>query len=137
MPLHGPVRVPAEEAAYRLEPTSATPVRLFGLSTYSSSVWTLHPATAAGSAVLPPVDVDYTDVVGTSGAGLLDLANTAPDRVAAALVLRAGHQDGACAPACGPHGGRLRSHDHGAAHCLCGPRLGAPEKSYHHERDSP
>ncbi|HEY9390970.1 MAG TPA: S8 family serine peptidase [Mycobacteriales bacterium] len=96
--LRANVRVPTEDATYRLEADVDHDGSLFGLSTHTSSAWTFHSAGAAGLVVLPLVDVDYTDVVDRHGHGLLDLANTAPADTEATLVLRAGHQSGATAP---------------------------------------
>lgn len=93
------VRVPTGDATYRLEADVDHDGSLFGLSTRTRSAWTFHSTTTTASTALPLVDVDYTDVVGRDGHGLLDLFNTAGAGAEATMVLTAGHQLGSTVPA--------------------------------------
>jgi subtilisin family serine protease len=99
--LSGQVPVPADAGTYRLVADTSNDGSVIGLSTSTHTEWTFGsaaPASADDTAVLPLLDIDYTDVVRPgSGHSALDLANTAPTGARVALLLRVDHQQGALA----------------------------------------
>jgi subtilisin family serine protease len=100
--LRGTVTVPAEASTYRLVTDVDHDGSVVALSTHAHTEWTF-PSVAppdGGAAVLPLVDIDYTDVVDAfTGKGALDLANTAPTSRLVSLNLTTTNQTGSTAPA--------------------------------------
>ncbi|WP_406051007.1 S8 family serine peptidase [Kribbella sp. NBC_00889] len=95
----GNVPVPATSSRYRLVSDVANNRSVVGLTTNAHTEWTFGSTTvAAGSKVLPLLDVDYTDVTDARpGHTALDLANTARLGQRVSLNLSVGHQPGATA----------------------------------------
>lgn len=97
--LSGSAAVPSEVGTYRLETDVDHDGSLIGLSTQTRTAWTFDSAGAGSDAVLPLIDVDYTDLVhARSGRSALDLSNIAPARRDVRLNMVAAHQLGSHAP---------------------------------------
>ncbi|WP_405069192.1 S8 family serine peptidase [Kribbella sp. NBC_01510] len=96
----GDMTVPADATDYRLVSDVYNHGAVVGLTSAAHTEWTFRSATVAEGtkAVLPLLDVDYTDIADTrSGRSALDLANSAARGQRVDLDLAVGHQPGSIA----------------------------------------